>query len=1270
MFEGQLSRSDLIDDAGHLKENEAAKAIITATTSTEDIKGIVMRELVARQNEAIGRMISEDSAAMNTVKAVIEDISTRRQTEQVADKVSEAVGGDAIVQTKIALAAEENLRPVVDEIVTEKMADEIIDSAVKGKTDLIPAIVGATDATVLDVAGKAVEQGVVGNENEIADAVLEATGKAMSDERRAMSDNSSQSSKLKAQSPLIQVKLRTKDGKTIAPNFHFEQGSVVLVVEPEREFTPGMYEVEVTITNPLTAQTQTLTQDFTWGVLAMNTNQDRYEAGDTAEVAIGVLDDMGGIVCDAELKLEIGKEGKESKGGQEGETEILTLSTSDNSIKTTGTCGTKDSMNVTPDYEAFFKVSEAGTYVLKLTAETENGTKEMTQRVSVDSATMAVNVTMIPPVTALQVENNQKKNGENADERAGDVDERERLSEVHDGKVGSSAGSIATAATDRKIPENDRNINKTGSFHDKNAPMRSTAANSVQSDEATLRQDDSRKTSNDVTGVQPTTLQNTLSRSPVIISRKAATRLYPVGWSPMEITVRFNEDFKGTITDTVPGSFEISDVAVETPGAGVSSNVSTSTETPSGEKTISWKGSWKAGETATFSYLYDAPDVSPDFFTVGPLRLQSTFSVSKVPSVMAAVPATPVREVEKGEREGEKGESQIDEHQDNIIGSHGTDLEMIRTNIRHDTAESKPNAAINGWDVSRKEGSTMVASDTETKSEQISATLRHWASLSRSMAGSVQFIGQHLTTSLLPHAIAFEIPKHETVWREARLAGRSFTEARVWQLANDAADLSLTLWAKKRKITISNANVDENLTDFPLSVKITADADIGTLARSDGYDIRFASTTGALLKYEREEYHVSSGSGSGVFWVKIPKISGTTDTEFYIYYGRKDAGDGSSASSVWDSNFKGVWHLNQTSTGALSAADSTSNANNGGVSGATNATGKVDGAGSFDGSSNYIGLADTTSLKPALLTISAWTKPSSTTGYQNIFDRETAAPYKGFELAMYNGVWIWETNGSDIVFNAGPSTLGFNLLTVAYDGTNANLYYNGVLDKSQAQSAIDYSTTIAPTIGSRYTAGSGFMSGLLDEVRVSNIARSAAWIKFEYNNMNSAGQELTWEGEPEAEKVISGWPYKKKLTVSKTNVDSNLSNFPLYVKVRADSDLGRDALSTGYDIRFTTSTGVLLPYEREQYHVSSGSGSGDFWVKVPTVSTSSDTELYMYYGKRDATDGNESTNVWDSDFKGVWHLKETGTGTAGDYQDSTSNGNDSTNTTNQPTATS
>lgn len=136
---------------------------------------------------------------------------------------------------------------------------------------------------------------------------------------------------------------------------------------------------------------------------------------------------------------------------------------------------------------------------------------------------------------------------------------------------------------------------------------------------------------------------------------------------------------------------------------------------------------------------------------------------------------------------------------------------------------------------------------------------------------------------------------------------------------------------------------------------------------------------------------------------------------------------------------------------------------------------------------------------------------------------------------------------------------------------------------------------------------------------------------------------------------LSGWSYRKKITISNANVGSDLTSFPLLVKISetggGSTNIGYNVSDTnhGYDIRFTDSGGTnLLSYERESFSISSKNLTANFWVKVPIVSHSNTTDIYIYYGNSsqslsDWTTQGSPTNaqlVWDSNFLGVWHLAD------------------------------
>ncbi|MDD5041488.1 MAG: DUF2341 domain-containing protein [Candidatus Peribacteraceae bacterium] len=326
----------------------------------------------------------------------------------------------------------------------------------------------------------------------------------------------------------------------------------------------------------------------------------------------------------------------------------------------------------------------------------------------------------------------------------------------------------------------------------------------------------------------------------------------------------------------------------------------------------------------------------------------------------------------------------------------------------------------------------------------------------------------------------------------------------------------------RKEITINHTNVDSDLADFPLYVNIANDADLGGHARSDGYDIRFATSTGVVIPYEREDFHVRSGSGSGDFWVKVPTISSTADTVVYLYYGEQNAEDGENASGAWNSDFAGVWHLDEdvtdedTSTGAH--LDSTSNAHNGTQNGNVETAGTIYNGQDFDGVDDNITIASQYSSQG--ITVSWWSNCA------------IVSPTAEGIFSVYRGA------GSDRLWGYHWNNSGTNGLYVTYYDASTATYNNRLLDASITQSDWHYYTavwdeasttfslykdgglqTTADAVGeptkptettTRLGVGAAAYPGdvNIDEFRISSIARSASWIKFDYANMDELDHGL------------------------------------------------------------------------------------------------------------------------------------------------------------------
>ena len=147
--------------------------------------------------------------------------------------------------------------------------------------------------------------------------------------------------------------------------------------------------------------------------------------------------------------------------------------------------------------------------------------------------------------------------------------------------------------------------------------------------------------------------------------------------------------------------------------------------------------------------------------------------------------------------------------------------------------------------------------------------------------------------------------------------------------------------------------------------------------------------------------------------------------------------------------------------------------------------------------------------------------------------------------------------------------------------------------------------------------------------------------------------------------------YRMPITVQANQVSSGPhTNFPVLfnttsTNLKSISNGGKVWNSNGHDIIFrgtddTTCGGYLrspctLDHEIEKYDHTTGELVA--WVRVPSIANG--TVIYVYYGNCAVNSSTQHASaVWDSNFKAVWHLKESGNGTVDEYDDSTSNAND------------
>ena len=106
------------------------------------------------------------------------------------------------------------------------------------------------------------------------------------------------------------------------------------------------------------------------------------------------------------------------------------------------------------------------------------------------------------------------------------------------------------------------------------------------------------------------------------------------------------------------------------------------------------------------------------------------------------------------------------------------------------------------------------------------------------------------------------------------------------------------------------------------------------------------------------------------------------------------------------------------------------------------------------------------------------------------------------------------------------------------------------------------------------------------------------------------------------------WSYRKQIVINHAYVAGDLTDFPVLVSF-TDASVASNTQATGGDIVFIDSSGQKLSHEIESFATSS-TGAFVGWVKIPSLSTTEDAVINMYYGNASIADQQDAENVWDT----------------------------------------
>ena len=309
-------------------------------------------------------------------------------------------------------------------------------------------------------------------------------------------------------------------------------------------------------------------------------------------------------------------------------------------------------------------------------------------------------------------------------------------------------------------------------------------------------------------------------------------------------------------------------------------------------------------------------------------------------------------------------------------------------------------------------------------------------------------------------------------------------------------------WLRSGTLTIlttpegANLPAAASVEGFPLLVRLRTDWFDFAQAKANGEDIRFSSSAGAPLTYQIEEWDAPKGAAS--IWVRIPAIQGNERQEIRLHWGKAEAVSESRGAAVFNESngYLSVWHMSgpvKDEVGTLESKDVGTTATSGMIGPARHLAGAQ---GIFGGDKipNYPTGASAHSSE-------MWFRADKPNGRALAWGNEhgqgkvvmhfQSPPHVKMECYF---------SGADVL-SAGRMPMNEWVQVVhTYQQTDSRIYVNGVLSgvSTRPGAPLAIKTPARLFIGGWYH-NYDFI-GDIDEVRVSKVARSADWVRLQYEN--------------------------------------------------------------------------------------------------------------------------------------------------------------------------
>lgn len=325
-------------------------------------------------------------------------------------------------------------------------------------------------------------------------------------------------------------------------------------------------------------------------------------------------------------------------------------------------------------------------------------------------------------------------------------------------------------------------------------------------------------------------------------------------------------------------------------------------------------------------------------------------------------------------------------------------------------------------------------------------------------------------------------------------------------------------WTNRVRITFQNDG-GEVLKGFPVMVRLDDQRLENLTTSATGADLRFIDSDGkTILAHEIEQW---MPDGDSFVWVRVPEIDATNADHIWLYYGNQGASNETKPTEVWK-GFLGVYHLSPTMFAPSEFPDSTATLNGSWVDYDTSdmtkppiIPGVIGRAINLDGK-RHVHLGDNNNVSAEqneARTVEAWVRTSVVQEQFIVYEEGGCL---GWYLGMaanggFTGSFITDEAGDTCagkveysVQNLAKQSLQWRYLALVVDRPNEqmSLYVDGVRSTfAMIDNTYRGDGNGLFRIGGDYDGGQATFQGAIDEVRISDGARSAGWIAAQHKSM-------------------------------------------------------------------------------------------------------------------------------------------------------------------------